>query len=296
MLTLPAKSPQTPSNSGGSRRIETLGEHQKPEVLDFLSARPLHTFMLSSWIKDNGLVSSLNRGTFYGYRDESRQLRGVALIGHVTLFETRVDDALNAFSKLAHSCPSVHTVLSESDKIGGFLNTSGGRSIRRVCRELLLEKQESENLNTLSTFRQANPDDLELVVPAHAQTAFEESGINPLHVDPEGFVKRCARRIKQGRVWVSIEHGRLKFKADIVSDTPDVVYLEGVYVSAEHRGNGYGARCMTQLTNHLLERTKTVCMLVNETNSAARKSYQKAGFKFREHYDTLFLQPVQSPN
>ena len=294
MLTVSPTSPQSPFNSGGSHRIETLDEQQKPEVLDFLSARPLHTFMLSSWIKDNGLVSSLNRGTFYGYRDESRQLRGVALIGHVTLFETRLDEALNAFSELAHNCPSVHTVLGETKKIAGMamLNGGGGRSARRVCRELLLEKQESENLNTVSTFRQANADDLDLVVPVHAQTAFEESGINPLHVDPAGFVKRCARRIKQGRVWVSIEDGRLKFKADVVSDTPDVVYLEGVYVSAEHRGNGYGAKCITQLTNHLLDRTKTVCMLVNETNSAAQKSYQKAGFKFREYYDTIFLNPV----
>ena len=295
MLTVSPTNPQSPAfNSGSSRWIEALDEQQKPEVLDFLSARPLHTFILSSWIKDNGLVNSLNRGTFYGYRDESRQLRGVALVGHVTLFETRVDDALKAFSELARNCSSVRTVLSEADKIAGMgiLNSDSGRSARRVCRELLLEKHESENLNTLSTFRQANPDDLDLVVPVHAQTAFEESGINPLHVDRAGFVERCARRIKQGRVWVSIEHGRLKFKADVVSDTPDVVYLEGVYVSAEHRGNGYGARCMTQLTNQLLERTKTVCMLVNETNSAAQKSYQKAGFKFREYYDTIFLNPV----
>jgi len=83
----------------------------------------------------------------------------------------------------------------------------------------------------------------------------------------------------------------LKFKADVVSETPDVVYLEGVYVSAEHRGNGYGARCMTQITNHLLEQTKAVCILVNEVNSAAQKSYHKAGFRFREYYDTVFLNP-----
>ena len=296
MRTVCPTSPQSLFNSAGSHRIEALDDEQKPEVLEFLSARPLHTFVMSSWIKDNGLVSPLNRGTFYGYRDESRQLRGVALIGHVTLFETRVDDALNAFSELAHNCSSVHTILSESGKTDAILNNSAGRSTRRICRELLLEKQESENVNTVAAFRPANLADLDIVAPAHAQTAFEESGINPLHVDPAGFVQRCARRIKQGRVWVSIEHGRLKFKADIVSETPDVVYLEGVYVSAEHRGNGYGARCMTQLTNHLLERSKSVCMLVNETNPAARKSYQKAGFKFREYYDTLFLQPLQSLN
>src|SRR5687767_13858214 len=121
MLTVSPTNPQSrPFNSGSSRWIEALAEQQKPEVLDFLSARPLHTFMMSSWIKDNGLVSSLNRGTFYGYRDESRELRGVALVGHVTLFETRVDDALKAFSELARNCSSVRTVLGESDKIAGM--------------------------------------------------------------------------------------------------------------------------------------------------------------------------------
>ena len=33
---------------------------------------------------------------------------------------------------------------------------------------------------------------------------------------------------------------------------------------------------------------QSVCVLVNETNSAA-KSYIKAGYRFREYYDTVFL-------
>src|SRR5262249_55870375 len=155
---------------------------------------------------------------------------------------------------------------------------------RLICRELLLEKRVAENQNTVPSLRRARLEELELVVPAHAETAFEESGVNPLDVDPSGFRERCARRIKQGRVWVAVENGRLKFKADIVSDTPSVVYLEGVYVSVEHRGNGYGARCMTQLTNDLLRQTKSVCMLVNEKNPAAQASYRKAGYQFREYY------------
>lgn len=92
---------------------------------------------------------------------------------------------------------------------------------------------------------------------------------------------------------MAIEDGQIKFKADIVSDTPDVVYLEGVYVSPEHRGNGFGARCMTQVTNQLLEHSRSVCLLVNRTNVAARACYQKAGYEFREYYDTLYLQAQQ---
>ena len=108
-------------------------------------------------------------------------------------------------------------------------------------------------------------------------------------MDAAGFRKRCARRIQQGRVWVAIENGRLEFKADVVSETPEVVYLEGVYVSPEHRGNGYGSRCLTQLTNHLLERTKSVCVLVNETNSAAQNPISKPVIVFANTTTLCFL-------
>jgi ribosomal protein S18 acetylase RimI-like enzyme len=276
-----------------TQQVQQLESEHTAEVLSFLSARPLHTFIKASWIQDNGLVSSLNRGTFYGYRDATGELQGVALIGHLTLLEAQADSALAAFAKLTQSCTSVQVVLSEEGKISRFMThyMNGATPPRRFRRELLLEKQTAENLNTSSSLRPAWPEELELVVPIHAQAAFEESGVNPLDADPSGFRKRCARRINQGRVWVAIQDGRLKFKADIVSHTPDVIYLEGIYVSPEHRGNGYGANCMSELTNHLLEQSKSVCLLVNESNSAAQAAYRKAGYQFREYYDTLYLQP-----
>lgn len=291
MQTMPKTNHQSPANIGGNPAIQLLNNEHKSEVLSFLSARPLHTFIMASWIRDNGMVSSFNRGNFYGYRDDQAQLQGVALIGHCTLFETKVDGALEAFAGLTYNCSSARAVLGEAHKISQFMGSRAGHTNARICRELLLEKDVAESLNLVKSLRPATSEHLDLVVPIHAQTAFEESGINPLDVDPEGFRERCARRIQQGRVWVAIENGRLKFKADIVSDTPEVVYLEGLYVSSEHRGNGYGARCLTQLTNHLLERTNSVCLMVNEINAAAQKSYQKAGYRFREHYDTLRLDP-----
>jgi predicted GNAT family acetyltransferase len=142
--------------------------------------------------------------------------------------------------------------------------------------------------------RRATLRDLEMLLPIHAELAYEESGVNPLEKDPNGFRLRCARRIEQGRVWVLIENGRLLFKADIISDTPDVVYIEGVYVAPEERGGGIGRRCLSQLTRNLLARTKTVSLLVNEMNQGALNFYTKAGFKLRAHYDTIFLQQVSA--
>ena len=87
-----------------------------------------------------------------------------------------------------------------------------------------------------------------------------------------------------------MEDGRLMFRADVVSETPDVAYVEGVYVNPEERGQGYGLRCMSQLGQTLLARVKSICLLVNEHNKQAEVFYHKAGFKMRSYYDTIYMQ------
>src|SRR5438132_422140 len=117
MLTVSRTNRGLPFTLTGGQQIQPLDNGHKTEVLRFLSARPLHTFIKMSWIKDNGLVSSFNRGTFYGYRDAKGRLEGVALIGHITLFEAQADSVLAAFARLTQNCPSAHAVLSEENKV-----------------------------------------------------------------------------------------------------------------------------------------------------------------------------------
>src|SRR5947208_1174838 len=88
-----------------------LTEDARAEVLDFLAKRPSHTVMLAGLIRDNGLVNPLNRGTFYGCRNLSGKLEGVALIGHATLFEARTDRAIHALGELARNCSSAHMIM-----------------------------------------------------------------------------------------------------------------------------------------------------------------------------------------
>jgi predicted GNAT family acetyltransferase len=267
------------------------GEHEA-EVLDFLSAHPLLTFVMTGWIKDNGLTSQLNRGNFYASRNDRGELDGVALIGHVTLFETNSDAALADFAELTRNCPSAFVVMGEKYRVGRFMShyTPEAPQPRRICRELLFEKRSREQCEKpVSGLRRATAEEVDLVVPVHAQMAFEETGVNPLKVDATGFRRRCARRIEQGRVWVCVEDHRLIFKADVVSDLAEVNYLEGIYVRPEDRGKGLGSHCMRQLTNVLLTRTKSVCLMIKEEKSAAQTCYLKAGYKLREYYETVFL-------
>jgi len=247
---------------------------------------------MAGFIRDNGMVSDLNRGAFYGCRDAHGRLEGVALIGHFTLVEARSDGALEAFARLAQDCPAAHLILGEQDKVRDFWNffKQAGRTPRRICREMLFEQHSPiEQLEPLPGLRQANPQDLNVILPVNAEMVFKESGVNPLEADMEGFKRRWLRRIEQGRVWVWVENGRLIFSANCMSEGSDVIYLEGIYVTPDERGKGYGVRCLSQLSRQLMLRAKSLCLLVNEENQQARAFYEKAGYIFRGYYDTIFL-------
>ena len=270
-----------------------LTNEEEGEVLAFLALRPIHTVFLAGFIRDNGLVSEFNRGAFYSCRDERGELEGVALIGHATLVEARTERALTLFAQLVGECPTAHLIMGEQDKLEQFQKhfTRAGVTPRLVCRELLLEQQwPVEEYAPVPGLRPATFDDLEHVLAINAEMAMEESGVNPMEKDPIGFRVRTARRIEQNRVWVWIEDDCLIFKADIVADTPEVIYLEGVYVNPNQRGRGLGLRCFSQLCHLLLARTISICLLVNERNRRAQSLYHKAGYRLRSRYDTIFFQ------
>ena len=299
----PEASPSAPALRSIMRKdcgINLLTCGSEAEALEFLSQRPLNSVIMSSFIRDNGLVSDLNRGRFYSYRDQCGRIEGIALVGHATLFETNSDAALAAFARLVHNSDKVHMIMGEDAKVEQFWYhfTLNGRVRHQVGRELLLEQRSpmpgqrwSETRNRFNGLRLATFEDLSVVMTTHARMACEELGlVNPIVADPKGFPERCARRIQQRRVWVLIENGSLVFKADIVADTPDAIYLEGIYVNPEKRGQGYGLSCLTELSRSLLKRTESICLLVNERSHQARTFYSRAGFRFQSHYTTIFLQ------
>lgn len=267
--------------------------HPESEVLDFLSGRPAQAVIMSGLIRDNGFESPFNRGTFHACRDAEGELEGVALVGHAVYVAADTAPALKAFARIAQGQQHAHMILGEEALVGRFWEhyAPAGQTPRLFSREVLYELRWPVSAPApVDGLRPATLDDLMLVMPVHAALAYEESGINPLDVDLHGFRMRCARRIEHGRVRVLVEDGELLFKADIASDTPECIYVEGVYVEPTSRQKGYGLRCLSQLGCTLLERTKCVSALVNEQNFAAQALFNKAGYKLRGHYDTVFLE------
>jgi GNAT superfamily N-acetyltransferase len=272
--------------------VHPLSASDEAEVWNFLSARPVHTVFIRGFIKENGLVNDLNRGKFYACRDAEGRLLGVALLGHITLIEAPTDAALRAFADHARGGPSIYMILGEQKKVEYFWGaySSSGVEPRRERQQLLFVQECPPPVSEpFPELRLATTDDLRIVLPLYGELHCKESGVNPLEVDPEGFSRRWLRRIEQEQVWVWIEGERLIFNADVMSSTPDCIYLEGIYVAPEMRGKGYGLRCMSQLSRTLLARARSLCLLSDDQDLSANKFYRKAGYELAGCYKTIFL-------
>jgi predicted GNAT family acetyltransferase len=243
-------------------------------------------------MRDNGAVSPNNRGPFYVCRDQSKEIEGIALIGHATIVEARTDQAVAAFAQLAAHSQYAYLIRGERHTVETFWRhySEGGQKARLVCREMLFEKTERTfPFEPVADLRLATLQDAEQVVTINAALASEEGGINPLQRDPAGFRARMQRRITQKRIWVWMRDGKAIFKADVIGDMPKMAYLEGIHVHPDERKKGYGTRCLLQLSSILARPGRSICLTINERRANAVAFYARAGFDYHSEYETIYL-------
>jgi uncharacterized protein len=128
-----------------------------------------------------------------------------------------------------------------------------------------------------TALRQARASDLDRLVPACAAAHEEEIGINPLRRDPDGFRWRTRQQIEEGRSWLWLEDGVIRFKAEASAWTPSAVQLQQVWVDPAARRHGYAQRALADLCRLLLAQTPTVCLFVRPENTPALRLYDSIG-------------------
>jgi ribosomal protein S18 acetylase RimI-like enzyme len=137
--------------------------------------------------------------------------------------------------------------------------------------------------------RRATSADLELLVPACAAAHLEEIGIDPLRRDPDGFRWRTRAQIEEGRSWLWLEDGVIRFKAEASAWTPSAVQLQQVWVDPEARNRGYGKRALRDLCRLLLGQAPAVCLFVRPENAPAISVYEGVGMRRTISYRSLIF-------
>lgn len=268
-----------------------LLEADRAQVISLLMHDPVQSVILRGLIQDYGMCGAALRGSFYGHFI-NQQLVAVALIGHqIMAFGT--DEALPYFAnKVLEVSARGYLILGPQTQVkilGSYLTQ---RETRRMSTQRLYVCQQPCQQPDRLQLLLANFAELEVIVEAQAEMALEESGLDPRLTDLAGFRHRVAERVERKRVWVKIEDGKVVFKADVISDTPETVYLEGVWVHPDYRQRGIGKSCLKELAHLLLKDHQSICLLSNDEDTAAQQIYEQAGFVQAATYEARFLAPL----
>jgi hypothetical protein len=137
--------------------------------------------------------------------------------------------------------------------------------------------------------REATLDDFELLVPVCAAAHELELGINPFARDPEGFRRRTRVQIEEGRSWLWLEDGAIRFKAEASAWTPHAIQLQQVWTDPGERRKGYATRGLRDLSRLLLERVPIVTLFVRADNEAAIRLYDAVGMRRVLSYRSLLF-------
>ena len=137
--------------------------------------------------------------------------------------------------------------------------------------------------------RAAQAGDLDLLVPACAAAHRTEIGLDPMRRDPDGFRWRTRQQIEDGRSWLWLEDGVIRFKAEASAWTPSAVQLQQVWADPEARRQGYGQRALADLCRLLLAQVPTVCLFVRPENTPALRLYESIGMKHALTYRSLIF-------
>jgi uncharacterized protein len=141
---------------------------------------------------------------------------------------------------------------------------------------LLDDLEEPLDLNRV---RRARSSDLDQLAPACAAMHREEIGIDPLARDAVGYRQRIRELIEQGRSFVWIHGERIAFKCEISAESDAAVQLMGVWTAPNLRGRGFARRGLAEVCGHVFRNGRDVTLFVNDFNLAARRLYERLGFR-----------------
>lgn len=139
--------------------------------------------------------------------------------------------------------------------------------------------------------RRTRPADLDALYPACVAMYREEVGVSPEAGGAAGTYRaRVSQLIAKGWSFARIEAGRVVFKAEVACATPYACQVQGVYVDPRRRGQGLAGPGMAAVVAMALrDIAPVVSLYVNAHNLAARRAYERVGFKQTATFATVMF-------
>jgi uncharacterized protein len=257
-----------------------LTEPKRKQVLAYCAEDPVERVFLED-------VERRRLGRFSAVADRHGRLTALCYLGANIVPS---GSGCEAFAELAVAARA-RMVIGEARAVGDLWEAAGGRL------PPLREDRPGQPVYALSEpppgggtgLRAATRSDLDVLVPACAAAHELELGIDPLTRDAEAFRWRTAAQIDDGRSWLWLEDGVIRFKAEASAWTPSAVQVSQVWVDPSVRRQGFAERALRDLCRLLLATTPTVTLFVRSENAPAIALYEKIGMQKALEYRSLLF-------
>jgi predicted GNAT family acetyltransferase len=161
--------------------------------------------------------------------------------------------------------------------------------LERLQVYLVLERSPGAVGTLAPELRTARREDYAFLYHAGADLRTEELLEDPRIVDPVAFARRVEEECRDGWTWILRDGRGLCFRAGVSALTSEAAQVSGVYVPPSLRGQGVAGRALGELCARLLQRSRVVCLFVNDFNAPALALYKKLGFRSLAPWASAFF-------
>jgi uncharacterized protein len=266
-----------------SSSLRLLDDSDRDEAFRICDLDPVSNVFVSARLRASGLDPGRLGAQVWGYADAGR-LVSLCYSGANLVPVQATPAAVAAFAGRARlqgrRCSSLVGPAPAMTELWGLLAPYWGRPREIRARQPVMTISGPPAVPSDPAVRPVRPDELDILLPASVDMFTEEVGVSP--IGPDGgaaYRARVMELIRAGRAFARIEDGRVVFKAEVGSVTPQVCQVQGVWVPPDLRGRGLASRGMAAVASIALASIAPVVTLyVNDYNAPARAAYLRAGF------------------
>lgn len=286
----------------GTRGVEVdrLGPDDLVEAFAFLDREPvLHVYLLALLMRD---ALTRPRDEMWGARRDGRLVAIAHLGGHSGAILPAGEDpealdqigsvALDRRSALPRRLQLIGTRSAVRAVARRFERAGLRPRLARDQRYLVLSPGALPPFARLPELRVAAPSDYALLYDSGARLRAEELGEDPRVADPASYARRVGDECRDGSTYLWVDDAGLCFRASVSALTSDAAQISGVYTPAERRRTGLARRGLAELCARLFERSRAVCLFVNDINRPALQLYARLGFESRAEWASCFYDPA----
>ncbi|MCC6350830.1 MAG: GNAT family N-acetyltransferase [Candidatus Eisenbacteria bacterium] len=284
-----------PSDDTSAIQVRRLQPRDAPEALSFLDSDPVANVYLVALVLRDAFARP---GHTCWAASRRGRLTALLYLGGSSGAVLPIGDdreALRLLGEIASplGTPPRFQVIGAQPSVAGLLETYPGGGLEPRLRRrqiyMALAPGALPVIPRLPELRPAQREDYALVYESGAQLRAEELLEDPREEDPVAYARRTEEECRDGHTYVWRDDRGLVFRASISALTSEAAQVSGVWTAPPWRNQGVARRALAELCVRLQERTRDVCLFVNDTNAPAISLYHRLGFADRLAWASVFF-------